>query len=122
MTYLKSFEKEVEKREKIKKVIIGTQIFERVGHIVYVHQRNYPKKIITLEKLTRISKGVDELKKGDVEYRISYFICINLKNNKWKRSAFHPLVPDRDLGELFKKAKTDKDFSDFILELKNAIN
>lgn len=51
-----------------------------------------------------------EIKIGDVEYRIGYYIVghIGRANSKWVWGQFCPLIPQKDFDKLIQKARKEK--------------
>ena len=115
-----------EKREKIKKgkLIIIDDINRIAKHefeckdFVEMEQSNNPEKYFIFERLERVSiNGIPynkKLKKGDIEYRISYYIVSrknpeNLKHyGKWRHGQNSLMIPSNDFTKLIELAKTKK--------------
>lgn len=78
-------------------------------------QSNSKRKVFILERLKK-EKFFGKLthghnwKKGDIEYRLGYFIVgkIGRAKNKWVWGQFCPLIPKNDFFKLIKKAKKEK--------------
>lgn len=111
------------KREEIIKqteIVFGKHKFARKVFVT-VTQHNDANKIIAFEILKRISKGdnrKNKLKKGDIEYRFTYF-----KNTKKPiESESIPLIPDKDMKRIFKKLRNDKYFKELSIDRKNKRN
>jgi hypothetical protein len=80
---------------------------------IYFQQSNSPEKYFLFERLVRESiVGIayeKKLKKGDIEYRISYYIVSRKDGSKhwgkWKYGQSSPMIPPKDFDNLIKKAK-----------------
>ena len=82
---------------------------------IYFQQSNSPEKYFIFERLVRESiigfSSEKKLKKGDVEYRISYYIVSRKPNaktfGKWVFGQFCPMIPAEDFEGLIKKARQE---------------
>jgi len=80
----------------------------------FMLQSNFSDKVFILERL-RKEGFAGELaykntwKKGDIEYRLGYFIVgkIGRANGRWIWGQFCPLIPGDDFLRLIDKAKTE---------------
>ncbi len=109
-----------EQFEKQKDKLIGMKDIGREGRFYFVKeaitlmpQHNLDKKVFIIERL-RKEKIEGKIaykgwKKGDIEYRIGYYIVgkINGADGKWRWGQFCPLIPKADFDKLIKKAKTE---------------
>ena len=81
----------------------------------YLQQSNSPEKIFFFEKWKRVdivgTPASDQLKVGDIEYRICYYIVSKKpqtqKKNRWVFGQFCPMIPQSDYKTLIKKAKNE---------------
>lgn len=79
----------------------------------FLPQTNLSEKVFVIERLrkesTEGSLVYSNWKKGDIEYRIGYYIKgqIGRAKDRWVWGQFCPLIPQEDLNTLLKKAKTD---------------
>ena len=112
-----------EKQRKIdlKKKIPIRDIGEMAKHnficeaFTYLQQSNSPEKFFVFERLVRDSiigtSSATKLKKGDVEYRISYYIVSRKPNaktfGKWVFGQFCPMIPAEDFEQLIENAKIE---------------
>lgn len=79
----------------------------------YMVQHNLKEKVFVIERLRReeiigeISHK--DLKKGDIEYRIGYYIVgkIRKANGRWVWGQFCPLIPMHDFNKLMEKARKE---------------
>ena len=80
----------------------------------FLPQSNLKNKVFIIERLRKESTegklAYDNWKKGDLEYRIGYYIVgrIGKAKGKWVWGQFCPLIPKNDLNKLLKKAKKEK--------------
>ena len=81
----------------------------------FLPQSNLPNKVFILERLRKEKFSGDlayknSWKKGDIEYRLGYFIVgkIGRAKGKWVWGQFCPMIPRRDFLKLIKKAKKEK--------------
>lgn len=80
----------------------------------FLAQSNLKEKVFVIERLRKESTmgklAYDNWKKGDIEYRIGYYIIgrIGRTKGKWIWGQFCPLIPKKDLDKLLNKAKNDK--------------
>jgi len=90
----------------------GRQEFKREAWTFMV-QHNLKDKVFVIERLRRekfIGKATHpDLKIGDIEYRIGYYIVgkIGRNNNKWVWGQFCPLIPVEDFNCLIEKARAE---------------
>lgn len=109
------------KNEEFKKIAIrpfkdisrkGKQGFKREAWTFMV-QHNLKDKVFVIERLRReefIGENTHpDLKIGDIEYRLGYYIVgqIGKKKNKWVWGQFCPLIPSEDFNRLLEKARTE---------------
>ena len=79
----------------------------------FMPQHNVPEKVFVIERLRRIrTEGKPthrQVKLGDIEYRLGYYIVgkIGNRKGKWTWGQFCPLIPQGDLQKLLDKAKTE---------------
>jgi len=81
----------------------------------FIPQSNKKEKVFLIEKLVnvdRTGKTIAKVKKGQVEYRIGYYIVgkIRKKSDKWVWAQYCPIIPDKDIGEVLRtlsKMKTN---------------
>lgn len=80
----------------------------------FLAQSNLKEKVFVIERLRKDSTvgklAYDNWRKGDIEYRIGYYIIgrVGRAKGKWVWGQFCPLIPKNDLDKLLKKAKKDK--------------
>jgi len=81
----------------------------------FLQQHNLAEKVFIIERLRNHSHSGDLIHKGawnkeDIEYRIGYFIVGKNGRAKghWVWGQFCPLIPEKDLEKLMKKAKKEK--------------
>ena len=91
----------------------GTCFFVREAWTFLV-QSNLSEKVFIIERLRKESTEgkiihQSSWNKGDIEYRIGYFIIgkIGRTKGKWIWGQFCPLIPAQDLTALLKKAKKE---------------
>lgn len=91
----------------------GTCFFVREAWTFLV-QSNLSEKVFIIERLRKeLTKGKiihqSSWNKGDIEYRIGYFIIgkIGKTRERWVWGQFCPLIPHQDLISLLDKAKKD---------------
>lgn len=103
------------KNQKIKMKDIGrkgSHYFYREAWTFLV-QSNLPKKVFIMERLRKESTegalAYKNWKKGDIEYRIGYYIIgrIGRARGKWVWGQFCPMIPAEDLIALLDQAKRD---------------
>lgn len=76
-------------------------------------QSDLPEKVFVIERLrkesTEGSLAYNNWKKGDIEYRIGYYIIgrIGRARGKWVWGQFCPLIPASDLMTLLEQAKKE---------------
>lgn len=79
----------------------------------YMVQHNLEEKVFAFERLRReeiIGKtSHQKLKKGDIEYRIGYYIVgkIRKANGRWVWGQFCPMIPIEDFNKLLEKARRE---------------
>jgi len=81
----------------------------------FLPQSNLPNKVFVLERLRKegfsgkLAYG-NSWKKGDIEYRIGYFIVgkTGRRKDKWVWGQFCPMIPQKDFKKLIEKAKKEK--------------
>ena len=80
----------------------------------FMPQSNLADKVFFIERLRKDSTDgelayTDSWVKGDIEYRIGYFIVgkIGRTMGKWIWGQFCPLIPKEDLDKLLAKAKEE---------------
>ena len=110
------------KNEQFKKTnIIRVKDIGRKGKHFFVReawtflpQTNLPEKVFVLERLRKESTegnlSYSNWKKGDIEYRIGYFIKgqIGKAKDRWIWGQYCPLIPQEDLNKLLNKARKEK--------------
>lgn len=81
----------------------------------FMPQGNLKDKVFIIERFRKDSiEGklayTDSWKKGNIEYRIGYFIVgkIGKAAGKWVWGQYCPLIPQEDLNKLLNKAKKEK--------------
>jgi hypothetical protein len=90
----------------------GSHRFKRAAWTFMV-QHNLKNKVFIIERLEReefIGENThQDLKIGDVEYRIGYYIVgkIGKANSKWVWGQFCPLIPIEDFNKLIEKARQE---------------
>ncbi|MCF7894409.1 MAG: hypothetical protein K9L84_05035 [Candidatus Omnitrophica bacterium] len=107
----KQFETDLKKQRTISMKDIGRKgRFHFIREAwTFMKQYNLKEKVFVIE---RLRKGETEGKvthswnRGEIEYRIGYYIVSKSKTrkNKWVWGQFCPLVPDKDLKRLYDKA------------------
>jgi len=79
----------------------------------FMPQHNVPEKVFVIERLKRVrTEGKpthSQIKLGDIEYRLGYYIIgkIGNRKGKWTWGQFCPLIPQSDLQKLLAKAKKE---------------
>ncbi len=112
--------KEIEFREKDKTIEMkdigrkGAVFFKREKW-AFLPQHNLNKKVFVFERLRKHDHSGalahrGSWKKGDIEYRIGYFIIgrNGTRKGKWTWGQFCPLIPATDLLRLLNRARTQK--------------
>lgn len=90
----------------------GKHFFVREAY-TFLPQTDLAEKVFILERLrkesTEGSLAYSNWKKGDIEYRIGYFIKgqIGKAKDRWIWGQYCPLIPQEDLIKLLNKARTD---------------
>ena len=90
----------------------GSHFFYREAW-TFLQQSNLPEKVFVIERLRKESiegaLAYPGWHKGDVEYRIGYYIVgrIGRAKGKWVWGQFCPLIPANDLHRLLEKAKAE---------------
>ena len=116
-TLMKKKQKKVDK--KIKTVI--RDISNKGKHsficdrFIHLQQSNSPEKYFIFERLVRAeiigTTSAENLKTGDIEYRISYYIISRKENSqtpeKWIFGQFAPMIPAQDFEKLIQKARDE---------------
>jgi len=81
----------------------------------FLVQSNLSEKVFVIERLRKESTEGELVhksswNKGDIEYRIGYYIIGKIGNAKgrWVWGQFCPLIPANDLTVLLEKAKKEK--------------
>jgi len=114
--------KEIQFKKNLEKgKLIGMKAISREGKHGYLReawtfmaQHNLKEKVFIIERLRRMEiKGKTvhkNIKIGDVEYRIGYYIVGHIRKAKgrWMWGQFCPLVPQQDFNKLMKKAQKEK--------------
>lgn len=105
-----------------KNKIIKTKDIGREGRHVWIReawtfmpQGNLDEKVFVVERLRkenyegRLARE-KQWKRGDIEYRIGYYIVgkIGRAKGKWVWGQFCPLIPAEDLKKLLEKAKKER--------------
>ena len=80
----------------------------------FLTQSNLSEKVFVIERLRKESTEGElayqnSWNKGDIEYRIGYFIVgkIDRTKGKWIWGQFCPLIPQQDLVSLLDKARKE---------------
>ena len=91
----------------------GEHFFKREKW-TFLPQHNLVDKVFVLERLRKDKTGgriahKKSWKKGDIEYRIGYFIKGKIRKAKgrWIWGQFCPLIPSQDFNKLIRKAKRE---------------
>lgn len=109
-TYKEFIKRKSEEFERKKEKLISMKDISRKYKNYFVReawtfmaQHNYKKKVFIVERLKK-------KKDNEIEYRIGYYIVgkIGRARNKWTWGQFCPMIPQKDLEKLFKKAKKEK--------------
>lgn len=79
----------------------------------FMRQYNIIEKIFIIERFRRmkIKKPTHKkLKVGEIEYRFGYYMVgkFGSRKNKWTWGESCPIIPEKDLGKLIKKAIAEK--------------
>ena len=81
----------------------------------FMPQSNLAEKVFVIERLRKESyEGKltykKQWKRGEIEYRIGYYIVgrIGRAKGKWVWGQFCPFVPEKDLKKFLKKGKKEK--------------
>ncbi|MCX6816836.1 MAG: hypothetical protein NTZ93_03155 [Candidatus Beckwithbacteria bacterium] len=80
----------------------------------FLAQSNLKEKVFVIERLRKESTigklAYDNWKKGDIEYRIGYYIVgrVGRAKGKWIWGQFCPMIPQNDLGKLLDKARKER--------------
>lgn len=91
----------------------GSQGFKREAWTFMV-QHNLKNKVFIIERLKRVEFTGEnthpDLKIGDIEYRLGYYIVgqIGRAKNKWVWGQFCPLIPSKDFNKLLEKARRER--------------
>lgn len=101
--------------------VIKVKDIGRKGKIFFIReawtfyqQSNLDKKVFIIERLRKDQKqgsiAYKNWKKGDIEYRIGYYIVgqIGRAKDRWIWGQFCPLIPQNDFNGLIDKAKKEK--------------
>lgn len=105
------------------KAIVNAKDIGREGKFIFkivkatfMIQHNLPHKVFVVEKLelTQLEgkhayKEYTKMKKGDIEYRIGYYIIgkNGKMKDKWTWGQYCPLIPEQDFDKLIQKAKKE---------------
>ncbi len=104
-----------------KKEVVGVKDIGRKGRNIwfreawtFMPQSNFDEKVFVIERLRKESyEGhlvrQKQWNKGDIEYRIGYYIVgkIGRAKGRWVWGQFCPLLPAKDLSNLLEKAKRE---------------
>ena len=110
------FERQKEKDYLISMKDIGRKgrwLFHREA-FTFMKQHNNDNKVFIIERLRKVRIEGETVhinwKKGDIEYRIGYYIIgrNGRVKNKWTWGQYCPLIPQEDFRTLFKKAIQEK--------------
>lgn len=79
------------------------------------HVQSYsPEKVLTVERLRSVGHTGDRShpggsSEGDIEYRFGYWTVgrIGKARGRWVWGQFSPMIPERDLAELLRKAREE---------------
>lgn len=117
----KDFIRRKNKYFKKNKIIRTKDIGRKGSHVwtreawTFMPQSNLDEKVFVVERLRKESYegklAKEKLwKKGEIEYRIGYYIIgkIGRAKGKWVWGQFCPFIPEKDLKKLLKKAKKEK--------------
>jgi len=92
----------------------GSWFFSREA-FTFMKQHNYNNKVFIIERLRKVkTEGETAIrinwKKGDIEYRIGYYVVgkNGRVKNKWTWGQYCPLIPQEDFKKLIKKAVREK--------------
>lgn len=102
--------------------VIKVKDIGRQGHHFWIReawtlmpQSNLDEKVFVIERLRKENyegklTHKKQWKKGEIEYRIGYYIVgkIGRAKGKWVWGQFCPLIPEKDLKKLLEKAKKEK--------------
>jgi hypothetical protein len=117
---VQEFIKRKNKQFKKRKIIQIKDIGRKGKHFfvreawTFLPQSNLKNKVFVIERLRKESTegklAYGNWKKGDIEYRIGYYIVgkIGKAKGKWVWGQFCPLIPANDLKRLLEKAKKEK--------------
>lgn len=118
---VQDFIKRKNKYFKKNKIIKTKDIGRRGNHIwareawTFMPQGNLNEKVFIIERLRKESfegnlTHQNQWNKGEIEYRIGYYIIgrIGRAKGKWVWGQFCPLIPAKDLKKLLVKAKREK--------------
>lgn len=80
----------------------------------FMVQHNLDKKVFVVERLRKETLNgtaayKESWKKGDIEYRIGYYIVgkIGRANGRWIWGQYCPMIPEEDFEKLMSKAKEE---------------
>jgi len=115
--FIKRKNKEFEEKKLIPMKDIGREgkVYLKREAWTFLPQSNLSDKVFIIERL-RKEKFTGKLSykkswsKGDVEYRIGYFIVgkIRRAKDRWIWGQFCPMIPRKDFLKLIKKAEKEK--------------
>lgn len=115
--FIERKENEFKKEKSIKMKDIGRKgkhVFIREA-CTFLPQHNLKDKVFVFERLRKVEftgkLSYEKFwKKGDIEYRIGYFIVgkIGRAKGRWIWGQFCPMIPQKDLEKLWVKAKKEK--------------
>ena len=109
----KTNEWERKKTAKTKDISRAYKIIWHREAFSFMKQTNYPEKVFVVERLRKEKfiegKPGSHQKKGDIEYRLGYYIVgkIGRTKDKWMWGQFCPLIPVDDYNRLIEKAKKE---------------
>ncbi len=115
------FRKKEEISKQIKMKDIGRKTNRKyiIESASYLVANNLKEKVFCFERLVLTDDHYDKEdvgypvgRKGDIEYRIGYYIVgkNGNKNNKWTWGQFTPMISKTDLDELLTLAKKEKTY------------
>ena len=118
LTWQEFVKKKVEQFKKTS--VINVKDIGRKGRHIFVReawtflpQSNLPQKVFIIERLRKEdsegSLAYGNFNKGQIEYRIGYFIVSQFgkTKGKWLWGQFCPLIPQEDFSRLIDKAKKE---------------
>lgn len=90
----------------------GKHYFKREAW-TFMPQHNTIKKVFVIERLRAVrtdgESAYRKIAKGEVEYRIGYYIVgqIGNRKNRWTWGQYCPMIPKADFNKIIKRARKE---------------